>query len=241
MISLILVEEDVRYRLKMFNLITSQKDMVILGSGKDNYDAIMLVKKHKPDMVILNTIQDNVDEMNISCILKRYSPATKIVIFNSCVKDNIIQEMAKWTVEDYLLKDSDMNYLVNIIRGIYRGEHYINPRIIARIFQILGEYFQRKAVCQREIAIINNPENSNCTYTENFSRTELEILHYIAKGYTSKDMASSLFLKEGTVRNYISSIMQKTKLKSRTQIVLYAQEYGFQERNKIPNVFRKSE
>ena len=226
MINLVLVENDVYFKKMMFDILSCQEDLAIRGFGNDYYDAIMLVKKHKPDIAVINSALDN-SEMNIARVLKRYSPKTSIAILSNNIKDTLIKEMAKGTITNYLLKEYDIKQLASIIRGIYRGEPYINPRINARIFQILAEYYQIKGTYQREAANSINNEKKIHDFKENFSRTELEILHYISKGYTSKDMASSLFIKEGSVRNYISSILRKTKLKSRTQIVLYAQQYGF--------------
>ena len=228
MINLVLVENDVYFKKMMFDNLICQEDLAIRGFGKDYYDAIILVKKYKPDIAIINSAPDNL-EIDIARVLKRYSPETTIVILSNNVKDNLIIEMAKGTITNYLLKEYDIKHLASIIRGIYSGEHYINPRINARIFQILADYYQIKEIYQREASQLMNNEIKNHNFRENFTRTELEIIHYISKGYSSKDMASSLYIKEGTVRNCISSIMRKTKLKTRTQIVLYAQQYGFKD------------
>jgi DNA-binding NarL/FixJ family response regulator len=124
------------------------------------------------------------------------------------------------------MKDTDMSYLAIILRGIYKGEHYINSKIMARAFQIFTKYYQ-KASFNKEIQAAELSYKKNKLNLTDFSKSELKILSYITKGYSSKDIAKSLYLKEGTVRNYVSSIMKKTGLKERTQIVLYAQQYGF--------------
>ena len=233
MINLVLVENDVYYKKMMSDILACQEDLTIRGFGNDYYDAIMLVKKHKPDIAIIDTAPDN-SEMNIARVLKRYSPETSIAILSSNIKDTLIKEMAKGTITNYLLKDYDIKKLANIIRGIHRGEPYINPRINARIFQLLADHFQVNGNNQKEATHIINHGRKVHDFKEDFSKTELEILHYISKGYTSKDMARTLYIKEGSVRNYVSSIMRKTKLKSRTQIVLYAQKFGF--KNEIINL-----
>lgn len=238
MINIVLVEHDVRDKEAISSLISSQDDLVIQGSGKDNYDAIVLIKKYKPDILLLNAAPESNDGAKISCVLKRYSPATAIVILCARVEDSLIHEMVKGSITGCLLKDSDMNRLVMILRGIHRGEHYINYRITRRALQILAGYYYGEARTRRAeplaedrlsvpLVPARNMRAKPDSIPANFSMGELKVLYYIAQGYSSKDIAASLFLKEGTVRNYISSIMRKAELKTRTQIVLYAQQHGF--------------
>ena len=118
-----------------------------------------------------------------------------------------------------------MNRLAAILRGVHGGESYVNAQITARAFQILADFFRGK-----------NPdaqmrdENGHSLLAD-FSRAELKVLRHIAKGCSSKEIAQNLGLKDGTVRNYISSLMQKAGLKNRTQIVLYAQQNGLGKKN----------
>ena len=220
MITIVLVQNDVRVKDELNTLISTQKDMLIQDMGNDGYDAIMLAKKLKPDIILLDAALGNTGKMEIISTLKRYSPASAIVIFSNGVKDYLIQGIANGTITDCLLKDSDMVRLDIILREIYRGKHYVNPQLTDRALQILAGFYQGK-----------NVDNEHCqkkkeVFSTDFSNTELYIMRYLSEGYTSKEIAKILFLKVGTVRNYISSIMQKAGVKSRTQIVLYTQEYG---------------
>ena len=241
MIKIVLVENDARDKEAISSLISTQEDLVIQGSGKDNYDAIMLVKKFKPDILLLGAALEINRGIEISCILKRYSPATAIVVLSACVEDSLIKEMVKGSITGCLLKDSDMNRLAKIIRGIHQGENYINYRITNRALQILAGYYHGETRPRAVEPLVPDrpgaagkfylPSKNYRAKTKNppadLSNGELKVLYFIAQGYSSKDIAQSLYIKEGTVRNYISSIMRKAELKTRTQIVLYAQQHGF--------------
>jgi len=221
MIKLVVVEDDFRYIDEISKLISVQNDLAIMGVGKDNYDAINLVQKIKPDIILLDIGSEADNGTEISFILKRYSPATSIVILDVCIRDILIHEMIKGAITGYLLKDSDMNHLAGILRGIYKGEPYINSRIMARAFKILGDHYRVKNGIHSET---NAHQNDKPVH---FSKNEFRMLRFISEGYSVKEISKFLYLKEGTVRNYISSIMQKTGTKARTQIVLYAQQFGF--------------
>ena len=225
MIKIVLVDIDEEGKNKITNLISSQKDLVIQGTGKDNYDAIMLVKKFQPDIMLLDASLGIADGVEICCTLKRYSPSTEIVIYSSRVEDSLIQEMVKGKITGCLLIGKDMDRLAGILRRIHQGECYVNSQITARAFQILAEFFRGK-VSESQI-----PNGKQQSLPKGFSKTELKLLHLIAEGQSSKEIAQTLCIKDGTVRNYISSVMQKAGLKNRTQIALYALQNGFGKKN----------
>jgi DNA-binding NarL/FixJ family response regulator len=233
MIRIILVDDDARSKEEITNLMALQNDIVIQGMGNDYFDAIMLVKKYKPDIALLDAGLGFYDGNEIPCMLKRYSPDTAIVIICSSIKDSFIRGMVKGTITGCLLKDQDMTHLEIIIRNIYRGEYYVNPQITVRAFQLLARYFQKRSYLSSRTEIIKKyvPEKVqpgiNYVFAAGFSKSELRILRYIANGNVSKEIAKILNLKDGTVRNYISAIMRKTGLKTRAQLILFARQKGF--------------
>ena len=220
MIEIILIQDDYSEYDKIAEMISVQKDMMIVGSGKDSYDAIRLVIKYRPDIIIISASAEIRDGMEIFGILKRHSPETKVVYICANVNDSLIREMAKKDIKDCLLSENtDMKRLDMILRYIYRGDHYINSKISARAIQILAGYYNG--------SVFEIYDEKNETPPADFSKAEMKILRLIADGHCSKDIARFLCFNEGTVRNYTSSIIKKTKLKNRAQVVLYAREYGF--------------
>ena len=220
MIKIVFVDINEEWKEKIANLISSHKDLMIQGMGKDNYDAIRLVKKFQPDIALLGANLGLSDGIEISYILKRCSPSTEIVIFSSRVEDRLIQGMINGKITGCLLLTKDLEYLAVILRSIHRGEFYVNSLISARAFEILASLSKEKIPDSR------NLEEKYLCLPGDFSRAEFKILKFLSDGCTSKDIANSLGLKQGTVRNYISSIMKKAGLKTRTQVVLYALQNG---------------
>jgi DNA-binding NarL/FixJ family response regulator len=227
MIRIILVDDDARSKEEINNLIAPQNDIVIQGMGNDYFDAIMLVKKYKPDIALLDAALGFYDGNEIPCMLKRYSPDTAIVIICSSIKDSFIHGMVKGTITGCLLKDQDMNNLEIILRSIYKGEYYVNSQITVRAFQLLAGYFQKKVFIQKGKEPAKTPIGNSYIFPRDFSKSELRILRYVAYGNVSKEIAKDLNLKDGTVRNYISALMRKTGLKTRAQLILFARQKGF--------------
>ena len=221
MITIVLIDVDEERKEKLINLISAHKDLVIQGTGKDNYEAIMLVKKFHPNIMLLDAALWVSTGIEISYTLKRYSASTEIVIFSSRVEDRLIQGMVNGKITSCLLMGSDMNRIAVILREINRGECYVNYQISARAFQILAGFIHGRP---QEKGLHEEKANS---LVPDFSQTELRILRLIAEGYSSKEIAQTLLLKDGTIRNYISSIIQKTGMKTRIQVVLYAIQNGF--------------
>ncbi|MCL2832598.1 MAG: response regulator transcription factor [Treponema sp.] len=221
MINIILVSSDVRVKEEISSIITSHKDLVLQGLGKDIYDAITMVRKHRPDIVLLDADLISNDGLEICNTLKRNSPASAIAMISTSVRDFLIHGIVSRIFNGCLLKDSDMNQLVKILRKIYLGEHYVNSKIIARAYEIIADYFKGTAAVE-----FITKEKKFITRPIDFSNSELDVLRLVTKGHNTKEIARSLYLKDGTVRNYLSSIMHKAGVSNRTQMVLYAQQYG---------------
>jgi DNA-binding CsgD family transcriptional regulator len=126
-----------------------------------------------------------------------------------------------------------MNRMEKILRDIYKGECYVNSHITVWALERMGKFIGGKNCLHEKAATVNACDNENAKNIikpGDFSKAEMKILRYIADEYVSKEIAGFLDLKDGTVRNYISSIMRKTGLKTRPQIVLYAKQNGLGKR-----------
>jgi DNA-binding NarL/FixJ family response regulator len=222
MIKIVVIDEKESDRNKITKLLSSQVDFEIVGLGTDGYDALKLVSALKPDITILDFNLSYIDGAEILPLLKRKSPSTSIIILTSVDDDEHICKALENKVPGYLLKNTDMDMLVNSIRCIYRGGHYITPKIAAKAFHILSELMREKNK-QKDIT---PSKGDSASFPLSISRTELRIMAFIGQGQSNKEIAENLCLKIGTVRNYISSAMQKAGLRHRTQVAIYALRNG---------------
>jgi DNA-binding NarL/FixJ family response regulator len=215
MIHTVIIDTKQEDREKTKNLLALHKDFDIRGLGKDGYDALRLITSFKPDIAILDVNLDLINGIDVLPLLKRQSPATLMVILASKIDDNQISKALSNKIAGFLLKDSDLGRLPSILKDLLGGKYYMNPLVSARVFHIFHEISHKgrsKNFLQKRIYPI----------PEGISKTELQIMSCIGEGRSDKEIAEYLSLKEGTVRNYISSTIHKTGLRDRTRMAIYA-------------------
>ncbi|MDR3334369.1 MAG: response regulator transcription factor [Treponema sp.] len=219
MIRIVIIDEQDVDRICIETTLSAQHDFEIIGLGKDGYDALKLVAGLKPDILILDTCLPG-----IVPLLRSKSRATDIIVFTSLEDDAHICQAIGSKVNGYLLKDTDMDELVASIRVVYEGGTAITPRITAKVFHIFSELVRNNGSFKGSQS--TSHQRHEYTIPSSISKTELRIMTYIGQGRSNQEIADKLCLTTGTVRNYISSAMQKVGLENRTQIALYAIEMG---------------
>jgi DNA-binding NarL/FixJ family response regulator len=213
MIKVVIIGEQTQGQ-NLISSLSAQKEIKIVGCGKDGYDALKLSAHVRPDIIIIDLGKNNNEGPELVPLIKRKSPATE-VIFLSGRDDNENTARALSTgALGYLVKQTDMDKLAASVKTVYNGVYYISPMIITRTFGMFLEPDRR-----RNVPASHNRRRS---IPANINRMELQIMSFIAKGHTNKEIAESLQLTQGTVRNYLSSAMHKAGLKNRTQVVIYA-------------------
>jgi DNA-binding NarL/FixJ family response regulator len=231
-IELVVIDNREPDRDCIFSLLANQDDLVITGVGKDGYDALRLVGETRPHIALVEMDLTYLDGIKITPLLKRRCQYTKTIIFTTLEDREHVARAAAAGVEGYFLKQTDMELLPRYIRYIHSGNILYSPVIAdkaIRSLSALPEWRSRKKFIQKE-RIRSVPSG--------ISKTELQVIASLAAGYTSKEIAETLRLKLGTVRNCISSAIHKAGLQDRTQIALFALNHGLihrLEKNRPPS------
>jgi DNA-binding NarL/FixJ family response regulator len=220
-IRITIIDSREEYREELYNILNCQDDFEIIGLGKDGYEAVRLVDLNKPDVILLNIDLPYVDSVKTASLIKARSPSTGVVIFSEVVDSRYIFNAFHSGVSCYLSKKTAPDFLFQSIRMVYHGGSLIAPEFTAgtnRIFSALTEYIpaQKNSPVQRKKPHL----------PKNVSHTELRVIGCVGKGLTNREIAEQLELREGTVRNYISSVLQKTGLRDRTQLAIFSIEHG---------------
>jgi DNA-binding NarL/FixJ family response regulator len=219
MIRTVIIEAEQKDREKIQKILSLHRDFEVTALGKDGYDAIKMVQACKPDIAILGINLGDVDGLELSLLLKRKFPATSIIILASSLNDGQICKALGNEVAGFL-NDSDLDQVAFILRGVLAGECYVSPVIAARIVRILSRLLR-----ENQSKAPSN-EQAFAAIPSGISKTELQIMRFIGEGHSNKEIAERMRLKAGTVRNYISSAIQKAGLRSRTQLAIYAVRTG---------------
>ena len=147
--------------------------------------------------------------------VKERFPEVKIIILTTFDDDDFIFRALKYGASGYLLKGASTEELYQAIQIVYHGGAMINPNIASKVFQIFSQ------MAQSNYTISVSEE-----YVSDLSLTEWRIIQQIGFGESNKEIAAKLFLSEGTIRNYLSTILSKLNLRDRTQLAIWAVQKG---------------
>jgi DNA-binding NarL/FixJ family response regulator len=216
MVKIIIVNHREQDRRLISSLLSAQDDFEIAGQGRDDYDAIRLAEALQPDVAIVGFHMEHITGVELIPLIKRRSPGTAVVLLSPWDDERHVCDAIDRGISGYLLQKTDMDKLANSVRVAYDGGRYVSERIFTRAFSALSELDRYRKISRR---LFSEGKNS---VSSRFSRTELQIIRFICQGQSSKEIAETLRLNSGTVRNYISAIMQKAGTRNRVQMLIYA-------------------
>jgi DNA-binding NarL/FixJ family response regulator len=217
MISLVIIDSQAEYRQTIERLLSSPGDVQIIGTGTDGYDALRLTETLKPDIMLLDINLSYLDGAKVTSIIKCRSPSISIIILTSIDNnDEYVLNTICNGASGYLLKSTDTERLADFVRTVYDGGSLLTPRIATRAFRMFSNLIRNNSF----------QETQKSVFPSNISGTELEIISFIGQGLSNREIAEKIKLREGTVRNRITLILQKTGLRDRTQIAIFAIHQG---------------
>jgi DNA-binding NarL/FixJ family response regulator len=221
MIRIAIIDSQEEYRKELYSILNCQDDFEIIGLGKDGYDAVRLVDSNKPDVILLDIELPYADGVKTASLIKSRSPPTAIIVFSDVDDYRYIFNAFHVGVSCYLSKKTSPDFLFQSIRMVYHGGSLIAPEFAAgtrRAFSTLaGEHIP---------AYKSNPSREKSHLLGNVSLTELRVMGCVGRGLTNREIAEQLKLREGTVRNYVSAVLQKTGLRDRTQLAIFSIQHG---------------
>lgn len=209
---ILLVDDHVLFREGISSLLSAQPDMTIVGSASNVEEAISKARELKPDIVLMDfTLPDGTGLEATEAILTD-RPDTMIVFLTVHEDDERLFATIRSGVKGYLPKNISMSDLVSYLRGIERGEAAITPKIATRIF---GEFAQTDPVRKRSGAS-----------AETLTTRELEVLRVLETGASNQEIAARLTISEQTVKNHVSNILSKLKVRNRYEAADFARRHG---------------
>jgi transcriptional regulatory protein degU len=152
--------------------------------------------------------------------VKEHYPDIKIIILTTFDDDEFIYSALKYGASGYLLKGASTEELYEAIKVVHQGGAMINPDIASKVFQIFSQ------MAKSNFSIAVDEDN-----VKDLSTTEWRIIQEIGYGESNKEIAAKLFLSEGTVRNYLSTILSKLNLRDRTQLAIWSVQTGVTRRD----------
>lgn len=200
MINIVIVDDDALIRESLKIILSMKENLNIIGTFDNALKAMDECKKQPIDIVLLDVRMPIINGVEATKEFVKFKN-TKVIILTTFDEDEYVREGIRNGASGYLLKNTPPEEIVDAINLVYRGNNVYGREIIDK----LKESLENKTSIDRTL----------------FTERELQIMELISEGLSNKEISNRLFISEGTVKNYISSILSKTSLNHRTQIAIY--------------------
>lgn len=228
-VKIVIADDHQLLREGVKRILNMEKDFEVVGECGDGIQVVELCNSLRPDVVLMDINMPIENGVVATERLKEFFPEIKVIILSIHDDETYVFETLRKGASGYLLKDMEAESLINAIRSVVAGHAFIHPKVTGKLINQLrrmtyldpngmvgGEQGQREA----GVKYIHQP-NSPLT------RREAEVLRLLAEGKSNKAIGEILFISEKTVKNHVSSILQKMEVEDRTQAVIIAIKNGW--------------
>ena len=212
-VSLLLVDDQRLMRDGLRTLLELEPDLRVVAEAENGQQALEIYRQHAPDVVLMDIRMPVMDGVEATHRLRESDPDARIIILTTFDDDEYVFDALRAGALGYLLKDVSGAELAAAIRTVASGGALIEPSVARKV---LAEFSRLPQSSPARAGSLPEP----------LSERETEILGLLAQGLTNKEIAARLFLAEGTVKNYVSSILGKIGARDRAQAVIRARELG---------------
>ena len=195
-------------------ILESDPDLTVVAIGQDGAQAIELVAEYKPDIILMDLKMPGKNGIQATRHIKAHFPETYVLVLTTYDADEWVFDAIRSGASGYLLKNTPPTDLIKAVKKTVSGETPIDSAVAGKLFT---------HVKHAEHNVTPSATNADLN---KLSEREQEVLQLIAKGLSNKEIAGQLFLSEGTIRNYVSSLFSKLDVSDRTQATLIAVRHG---------------
>ena len=196
MMKIIIVDDD-HLVVNSLKIIVEAKDIDVLAVGYDGLEVIRLFDLYRPDLILMDIRMEKLNGIDATREILKTDPNAKVLLITTFEDDDYIASALSLGCKGYILKQN-IKGIIPAINAVYSGNLVFDSKIVSTI----------RKQAQKDISLDLSPR-------------ELDILLLVADGLNNKEIAEKLFLSEGTIRNYISIILDKFELRDRTQLAIY--------------------
>ena len=209
MIDVVIADDHAVVRAGLRALITAEPSLKLVGEAAGGLEAIELVTKLKPDILILDMSMPDLDGIAVTREIKHSGSTTRILILTVHEDEALLREAIKAGASGYILKRAAETELISAINILMRGDLYIDPSLVRVLLDTTS-----------------TTDTSEKTHVEQLTTRETEVLKLIVQGFTNRQVAEELSLSVRTVEGHRANLSEKLGLKSRVELVRYAKAHG---------------
>lgn len=208
-VNILLVDDHEVVRLGLKSLIDRHLDYSVVAEAATEEDAIEKALEYKPDIVLMDIRLSGGNGIVACEKIMEVLPKTKVIMLTSYAEDEMLFAAIRAGAVGYILKQVGGNDVIRAVESAMRGEAMLDPSLTQRVFSEVRRSIQKE----------------EASYFNDLTEKEMQVLGQISTGKTNREIAETLFLSEGTVRNYVSSILSKLGVANRAEAAAYAIEH----------------
>lgn len=212
-IRLLIADDHHVVRRGLIFFLKTQQEIEIVGEAKNGQEAVKLAEELKPDVILMDLVMPVMDGIEATRQIKQHNPAVKIMMLTSFSDHDHVIPAIEAGASGYQLKDVEPDELVRAIKQLLSGENQLHPKATTHL-----------------LTHLNNKNKEEKSPLDELTNRERDVLREIANGKSNKEIASSLFITEKTVKTHVSNILAKLDLSDRTQAALFAVRHDVKEK-----------
>ena len=215
-VRVLIAEDQALVRRGTSVLLSMEPDMEVVGQACDGVEAIAMANQLRPDIVLMDLHMPRLGGVAATREITKTVPNTQVLVLTTLNDDETVFEAVRAGAQGYLLKDVTEQELLETIRALRRGESRLTPQIARKVM----DQFRRMASGSEYPPSSDGAAKKGAPGHETLNDKEERILRLITDGMSNRQIAAAMFLAEGTVKNYVSRIMEKLHANTRTALAV---------------------
>jgi len=211
MIRLLIIDDHEMVREGLKAMLTSESDFEIVGGAANAEQALELIERSRPDVILLDVRLPGVSGIDVCRTVTEHYPETAVIILTTFTDESLVAQCIQAGARGFIVKDIERFDLKRSIRAVARGEAAIDPKAAVAVLAQLRR----------------GPQVKQEPSPDPLSPQQIVILRLVAQGLSSREIATQLYLSENTVKGYVQEILHRLGVKNRTEAVMVAVKQGW--------------